>query len=288
MLPGNDARQQQAGDAVAPPKIVAFGRLGTVCRLGLATRGNTSLACDDVLDAIERGINYLNWCGHSDGLSRAIAEASARRRELIVATQLQARTADEARREIDAQCRTMGTDYIDVVTYYYVECEDQWQAIVGPGGAAEGVEAAVAEGTVRAIGLTSHQRPLAARWAESGRLDMLMLRYNAAHRGAEQEVFPLTRRLAMPVVTYTGLRWGALMRSTPDDPTHFHPPTAPQWYRFALCQEAITTVLMAPNGRRELEENLTLLEPWQGIDPTQLAAMRDHGDRVRRHAGHFP
>ena len=154
--------------------------------------------------------------------------------------------------------------------------------------AAEAVEAARADGVVRSIGLTSHQRPLAARWAESGRLDMLMLRYNAAHRGAEQEVFPLTRRLAMPVVTYTGLRWGALMRSTPADPTHFHPPTAPQWYRFALCQEAITTVLMAPNGRRELEENLTLLEPWQGIDPTQLAAMRDHGDRVRRHAGHFP
>jgi len=40
-----------------------------VCRLGLATRGNTHLASQDVAHAIDRGINYLNWCGHPDGMS---------------------------------------------------------------------------------------------------------------------------------------------------------------------------------------------------------------------------
>ena len=34
----------------------------------------------------------------------------------------------------------------------------------------------------------------------------------------------------MPVVTYTGLRWGALLRGTPDDPPDFEPPGAPYWY----------------------------------------------------------
>ena len=35
-----------------------------VCRLGLATRGNTHLSKDDVLFALEQGVNYWNWCGH--------------------------------------------------------------------------------------------------------------------------------------------------------------------------------------------------------------------------------
>ena len=40
---------------------------------------------------------------------------------------------------------------------------------------------------------------------------MLMIRYNAAHRGAESDVFPVTDALGTPVVTFTGLRWKDLM-----------------------------------------------------------------------------
>src|SRR5205085_1186588 len=83
------------------------------------------------------------------------------------------------------------------------------------------------------LGLTSHQRKLAAETARSGLLDLLMIRYNAAHRGAETDVFPVTDALGLPVVVYTCLRWGALMRSTPDDPPGFVPPRALAWYRFA-------------------------------------------------------
>lgn len=273
---------------VLPARHSLFGRLGRVCRLGLATRGNTTLDCDDVLRAIDHGINYLNWCGRPDGMSQAVGRARNRRRELVVATQLQARSADAARRELEAQRRTLGTDYIDVVNYYYVEDPAEWQTIIGPGGAAEAVEEAIDEGTVRAIGLTSHQRALASRWAETRRLDVLMIRYNAAHRGAEQEVFPVARRLGIPVVAYTALRSGALMRSTPDDPPGYCPPGPHQWYRFALCQADITVVLMAPDGPRQLSEDLALLEPWQGIEQQQLIEMCRHGDRVRRYAGQFP
>ena len=51
-----------------------------------------------------------------------------------------------------------------------------------------------ATAAVRRLGITTHQRPLAAEAARSGKLDLLMIRYNAAHRGAETEVFPADRR----------------------------------------------------------------------------------------------
>src|SRR5207248_9048807 len=71
--------------------------LPEVCRFGLATRGNTHLKTEDVEHAIGRGLNYLNWCGHSDGLSRAVARLGQERRSrIVVAAQFEARSARDA------------------------------------------------------------------------------------------------------------------------------------------------------------------------------------------------
>ncbi|MBT7100460.1 hypothetical protein HN937_23995, partial [Candidatus Poribacteria bacterium] len=59
-----------------------------VCRLGLATRGNTSLDPADVRWAVDRGVNYLNWCGRADGMSDAIRDMGSRRSEVVVAWQM--------------------------------------------------------------------------------------------------------------------------------------------------------------------------------------------------------
>jgi predicted aldo/keto reductase-like oxidoreductase len=149
--------------------------------------------------------------------------------------------------------------HASILTFYYVEEPGEWQQIIGPGGALEFCAAARRRGRVNLLGVTSHQRPLAAEMARSGLLDLLMIRSNAAHRGAEKEIFPVTQALGIPVVAYTCLRWGALLRGTPDDPPGFTVPRAPAWYRFALQAPAVTVALMAPADRPELEEDLTVL-----------------------------
>src|SRR5581483_4952584 len=104
---------------------------------------------------------------------------------------------------------------------------EEWQEIRALGGALGYCRAAQRDGVVRRLGLTSHQRPLAAEMARSGLLDVLMIRYNAAHRGAEQQIFPVTNALGLPIIAYAGLRWGALLRPTLDDPPGFQVPAAP-------------------------------------------------------------
>ncbi len=74
------------------------------------------------------------------------------------------------------------------------ESEAEWLDIFSESGAYPAMCRARQEGMVRFLGLTSHQRRMAARIAAAeigvatcidGRpIDMLMLRYNAAHRGA--------------------------------------------------------------------------------------------------------
>lgn len=258
-----------------------------VSRLGLASRGNTNLKPDDVHHAIESGVGYLNWCAHSDGLSQAVAELdTADRARVVVAAQFYARSAEDARRELEAHLVTLDTEYIDVLTFYYVEQEAKWHEIGS--GALPVLQRAKERGQVRLIGLTTHQRPLARQLARTGEIDLLMIRYNAAHRGAEREIFPITDDADIPVVAFTCLRWGALLRSTPDDPEGFEPPTAPELYRYVLAHPSVSVALTAPNDRRELESNLSVLRETAPLSDERMLEIKHHGDRVHRHGGGFP
>jgi hypothetical protein len=49
----------------------------------------------------------------------------------------------------------------------------------------------------------------------------------------------------------------------------------------------VSVALTAPDNRAELEENLTLLDDWRALTAQEDKALRDHGDRVRTHAGEF-
>ncbi len=273
---------------LAPARTATLNGLANVCRLGLATRGGTHLDEDSILKAIDHGVNYLNWCGHPDGLSQAVRQLGTRRSEVFVAVQFEARSSKQAHEELRSLLAELNTNYLDVVTYYYVEEAAEWDEIRAPGGAAEVLQEAKRQGTVRAIGVTSHQRPLMASIARTGQVDLFMLRYNAAHRGAEQELFPIARQRQLGVIAFTALRWGALLQATPDDPPDFRVPSAPEWYRFVLCHPDVTVALMAPDNSAELAENLALLADWRGLDAPRYQAMQRHGERVRRHGGQFP
>lgn len=300
--------------------------LPAVCRLGLATRGNTHLRPEDVEHAVERGLNYLNWCARPDGLSRAVAGMGRRRGNVVVAAQFKSRGADEAKTEFQWMLEQLGTDYLDVATFYYVESEAEWAEIITPGGAWGALAELQRQGALKMIGLTSHQRRPAAGWASAGgwdgppgrpilgletgaagraarprvpsdamsqadaprrALDLLMIRYNAAHRGAEQDVFPVTRQAGVPVVTFTGLRWRALLESTPDAPPGFRPPSAAECYRFCLAHPDVSVTLAAPGNRAELDHALTLLDDWTPPNDADYEALCRHGDRVRGRAGTF-
>jgi aryl-alcohol dehydrogenase-like predicted oxidoreductase len=269
----------------------AFGL--PVCRLGLASYGQTAITPDDIHAAMDRGVNFLNWAGldewpaAGDPFIAAVASLGAARSSLVVCAQFGARGAADAAEQLRSVLATLKTDYIDILTLYYVETPEEWEQITAPGGSLPYLRDAQRDGVVRRVGVTSHQRPLAAQMARSGLLDLVMIRYNSAHRGAEREVFPVTQPLGIPVIAYTALRWGALLRPTPDDPPGFSVPRAPEWYRFVLRHPAVGVTLAAPRSRAELHEDLRALDATGPLGDDEYAALAGHGERVKRHAGGF-
>jgi len=114
------------------------------------------------------------------------------------------------------------------------------------------------EGKVRVLGASIHDRPRAGTLAEDSILDLLMIRYNAAHPGAEQDVFPRLARRRPAVVAYTATAWRKLLR--PPRGWAGKVPTAGDCYRFCLSSPHVDVVLTGPRSVAEFRENLWAME----------------------------
>ena len=112
--------------------------------------------------------------------------------------------------------------------------------------------------------VSAHDRAWLVSYAND--FDVLMVRYNAAHRGAEDAVLPAARA----AVAYTATRWGTLVG----------PLRASDCYRFVLSHTKVTSCLFAPAHRDEMDEALVALERGP-MSPEELAEARRIGDTVR-------
>ncbi len=100
------------------------------------------------------------------------------------------------------------------------------------------------EGKVRWLCASTHDRPRAGRLAADSILDVLMIRYNAAHPGAEQEIFPHLAARRPAVVSYTATAWRKLL-AAPKGWTG-RVPSAGDCYRFCLSSPHVDVALTGP------------------------------------------
>jgi predicted aldo/keto reductase-like oxidoreductase len=129
--------------------------------------------------------------------------------------------------------------------------------------------------------VSCHHRPTFERFIADASFDALMLRYSAAHPGAEREVFPLlggsSRRQG--TVAFTATRWGTLLdpaRTPQGEAT----PRASDCYRFALSNPNVDVCLSGPKDATELDEALAAVERG-AMEEDELAWMRRVGAVVR-------
>ena len=135
------------------------------------------------------------------------------------------------------------------------------------------------EGKVLATGVSIHARKLAGSLVARGAIQALMMRYNAAHRGAEQDIFPHLAAHNPAVISYPATRWTYLLRRPRGWPRNGRIPTPELCYRFVLSNPNVHVCLTAPKNMKELEQNLAALH--QGpLSEDDMQFMRDFGDAV--------
>jgi aryl-alcohol dehydrogenase-like predicted oxidoreductase len=253
-----------------------LGRTGwPVFRLGLSASyrpGRTAVRA-----AIDRGVNYLFAYGFDNQMFKALREVlPARRDQLVIATggYNWIYWHSNMRKVLEKRLKQLGSEYIDVFMFLGVMKPTQF-----PDRVYEEMVRLREEGKVRAIGISTHDRKFAGELAARGALDVLMIRYNAAHRGAETDIFPQLAEHDPGLVSYTATRWSYLLRRTKGWPKDKPIPTPGLAYRFVLSNPHVDVVLTAPYNARQLDENLVEIAKGP-LSPEEMAYMREYGDAV--------
>jgi aryl-alcohol dehydrogenase-like predicted oxidoreductase len=254
----------------------SLGRTGIpVHRLGLSASYLPGRAA--IHRAVDAGVNYFFCFGFDFQMIRALREVlKAERERHVVATGaynlIWGHT--DVRRTLERRLRQLGTEYLDVFLFLGVMKPEEL-----PQKVLDDLRRLREEGRVRAVGLSTHDRRLAGRLAADGAVDVLMVRYNAAHRGAEKDVFPHLEAHDPGLVAYTATRWTALLRRPRGWPRDGRVPTAGECYRFVLSSPHVDVCLTAPRSLRELDQNLAALAEGP-LDEGEMAFLLRFGDAV--------
>ncbi|MDZ8053372.1 MAG: aldo/keto reductase [Aulosira sp. ZfuVER01] len=241
--------------------------------LGLAGQ---SIDAATVLLAFEAGINYFFFYNleSENFLSGLKSLLAANREQALVATGSENRDIQSLRNYLNSVRHCLNVDRVDIFFTEYVSPADdltQVQAVL------DELRLWKDSGVVRYVGVTTHNRAIALEMIEHHHCDVLMHRYNMAHRKAEEDVLPEAQKASVPVVAFTCTRWGTLLQGHP----HWQdkPPLAADCYRYALSNSAVRLALTAPKTRQELQENLAVLHAPQ-LSKQELAHWQEYGELI--------
>jgi aryl-alcohol dehydrogenase-like predicted oxidoreductase len=115
--------------------------------------------------------------------------------------------------------------------------------------------------------------------ADEGALDAMMVRYNAAHRGAETEIFPYTEKHNTGIISFTATRWRYLLRRPKGWPKEGRIPTVGECYRFVLSNTHVGVCMMAPSNEKQFIANLKEIQKGP-LSEEDMDFMHKFGDAV--------
>ena len=242
--------------------------------LGLGS--NQSIDINYVQTAFEAGLNYfflynLSCESYLSGLKPLLNQE---REQILVAAGSEQRDPKALHKYLDLVRQRFDIEVIDLFFLEYVSPADDWKTIQE---ILEELRHWQEQELIRYLGVTVHNRLLAKKLLEERQIDILMHRYNMAHRKAETEVLPTAKNADIPIIAFTCTRWGSLLRGHPNWKEKI--PTAADCYRYALTNDAVRIALTAPQSLAQLNENLQVLKNPQ-LDQATKAYWESYGDLI--------
>jgi aryl-alcohol dehydrogenase-like predicted oxidoreductase len=250
-------------------KQVKLGRTGL--SVGpLAVSGGYGVDAASLREALDHGMNY--WYHGSirrPGMRDAIHDvvAAGRRDELVVVLQSYTRWGWFLENSLERGLRSLRIDHADVLLLGWFNRMPSERLM-------DRVEKLRARGLFRYLAISSHERPMFPRFAADPRFDVLHIRYNAAHAGAEKDVFPSMPAENRPgVVAYTATSWGQLL-----DPRRMPPGEKPlrgrDCYRFVLSNPDFDVCMTGPRNAAELRESFGVFDDGELTAEEQARARK--------------
>jgi aryl-alcohol dehydrogenase-like predicted oxidoreductase len=222
--------------------------------------------------AFEEGVNYMYWGSmRRSGFGDALRHLAPKRDRIVLVIQSYSRMAGLLGWSLERALRSLHMDYADVLLL------GLWNKPVPP-RILDAARALRKRGLVRFLAVSSHKRTLVPDLAAAPDLDVIHFRYNAAHPGAEMDIFPRLPSNRAGTVAYTATSWGQLL-SKSKVPAGERVPSASDCYRFVLSRPEVDVCMTGPANAAQMDDALKTLRLGP-LNEEEMAWMRRVGSAV--------
>lgn len=145
-----------------------------------------------IRSCIDKGVNFIDtaraYTTSEERIGKAIAEC---RDQVILATKSLAKDRKGLLNDLDTSLRFLKVETVDLYQLHGVSSHEDYQKIIEPGGALEGVYEAQRTGKVKHIGISTHSLDVAKQMVKSGLFETLLFPLNFVAREPGEELYPL-------------------------------------------------------------------------------------------------
>jgi uncharacterized protein len=165
-----------------------------------------------VRDMLEMGVNFLDTAHGYTTSEERIGEAirDIPRESLVLASKSPASDRDGFMRDLELSLRRLDVEYIDIYQHHNVSGDAKMSAVLGPGGAWEGMQEALESGLIRHPAFSAHSLDTAEKMMRTGNYEVIQLPFNFVDDAAAELHIPLARELDMGFICMKPLGGGLL------------------------------------------------------------------------------
>ena len=230
-----------------------LGRTGLqVGALGLSA--SYGAPADSVEYAFDRGVNYMYFGSmRREGFAEGLRRLAPKRDRYALVIQSYSRLASLIPGSLDRALKRLNAEYADVLLL------GMWGRTLPP-RIVEICQRLKDRGRLRHLAVSVHKRSLVPTLAADPAYDILHIRYNAKHTGAERDIFPHLPSVNRPgIVSFTSTSWGQLL-SVKKTPKGERTPTATDCYRFVLTNPSIDLCMSGPSDMEQVRQAVQAIE----------------------------
>ena len=235
----------------------------------IAVAGDEETAAHIVEQALDLGITYIDTASQYGPSEANIGRVlSDRRDEAFLASKSDDRSYDGTMRQFEQSLSDLHTDYLDVYQLHGIHDRQTWEDVQRADGALKAVETLRDEGSIGAIGVTSHKNAsLLGEILDAYPFDCVLMSMNAGDRHYDSMIkhaLPVARErgigiIAMKIAAYDGriFRDGGVT-------------SMEEALGYVLSQD-ISTAIVGISSTDELDENASIARAFTRFDRDALA-----------------
>jgi uncharacterized protein len=164
---------------------------------------------------VEMGVDLLDTArGYTDSEEKIGKALSGLGKHVFLSTKSPSRTAD-IYNDVKTSLDRLKVKKIDIYHCHNVSNKVDYEKVMAPGGAYEGLKRAQAEGLISHLGLTSHSLDMLERVVEEGHFDVIMTCFSFLEPEAAARIFPKARARDIGVLAMKAFSGGVIEKSGP-------------------------------------------------------------------------